>query len=231
MARGPNEGDYIMSLVSRKYWRVSLLVIASMASMASGSTKPVLNDWFALGSGCRAKSDLAGNVSMEGVSMDAGTSDRYKAKFIFKDFALRGDSVDPSVEKFGRECAIRLNINPPPGKRIVGIRAQTRISSSKESGPTLDILSELKLGATSLGKIQQKLDGSARVAAREDSVFLEAGQGVGETLPQLGCGEAKIIGFDYSWIATRSQKQKGSMNVELGKEKSLVIEAILASCS
>ncbi len=220
-----------MNMVNAKHWLASLLVAGSMASMASGSTKPVLNDWFALGSGCRAKSDLAGNVRMEGVPSEVGSSDRYKAKFIFKDFALNGESVASSVEKFGRECAVRLNINPPPGKRIVGIRAQTKISSTKDSGPTLDILSELKLGATSIGKIQQKLDGSARVALREEAVYLEAGQGVGEQLPQLGCGEAKIIGFDYSWIATRSKEQKGSMHVELGKEKSLIIEAILASCT
>jgi hypothetical protein len=220
-----------MSLVNRKHWLLSLLTMASMATMASGSTKPVLNDWFALGSGCRAKSDLAGNVRMEGGSSEAGSPDRYEAKFIFKDFALSAKVVDPSLLKFGRECAVRLNINPPPGKRIVGIRAQTKIASAKDSGPTLDILSELKLGATSLGRIQQKLDGSSRVAAREDTVSLEAGRGAGEQLPQLGCGEAKIIGFDYSWIATRSKEQKGSMRVELGKEKSLVIEAILANCT
>jgi hypothetical protein len=220
-----------MSLLHRNRWLLSVLAIAVVASSAHGSTKPVLNDWFALGSGCRAKSDLVGNVRMEGVASEEGLSDTYKAKFIFKDFALRGEVMDPSLKKFGRECAVRLNINPPPGKRIVGIRAQTKISSAKDTGPTLDILSELKLGAVSLGKVQQKLDGSARVTAREDSVDLEAGSGASEPLPQLGCGEAKIIGFDYSWIATRNEKQKGSMSVELGKEKSLVIEAILASCT
>ena len=205
-----------------------LLGLPSTASHAAA--KPVLNDWFALGSGCRAKSDLPGNVRMEGVPAEAGAPDIHKVKFVFVDFALKGDRVDPALETFGRECAVRLNINPPEGKRIVGIRARTKVIAAKETGPALDILSELKLGAASLGKVQRKLDNSARVAAREDVVDIEAGQGTSEPLPQIGCGEAKIIGFDYSWVATRAKNQKGSMTVDLGKEKNLVIEAILADC-
>jgi hypothetical protein len=168
---------------------------------------------------------------MEGVPAASGTPDVHKSRFVFTDFALKGESLDPSLKKFGRECAVRLNVNPPAGKRIVGIRARTRVVAAKETGPALDILSELKLGATSLGKVQRKLDSSARVTSREDFVDIEAGIGTSEPLPQLGCGEPKIIGFDYSWVATRAKNQKGSMTVELGKEKSLVIEAILADCN
>ena len=213
---------------------ISALLVAFLIGLSSkasyGASKSVLNDWFALGSGCRAKSDLPGNVRMEGIPAEAGVPDRYKVKFVFSDFTLRGERVDPGVEKFGRECAVRLNINPPEGKRIVGIRARTKVIAAKDVGPSLDILSELKLGAVSLGKVQRRLDSAARVSVHEDIVDIEAGEGATDPLPQLGCGEPKIIGFDYSWVATRAKNQKIFMTVDLSREKSLVIDAILSDC-
>lgn len=210
--------------------RMMVFVLGVSSITAFGASKPVLNEWFALGSGCRARSDLSGNVRMEGVPGATGAPDTFRAKFIFKDFALKENLVNSSVKKYGRECAVRLNINPPEGKKIVAIRAKTKIVTEKESGPALDILSELKLGAVSLGKVHQKLGNSLRVSMREETVDLEAGSGSKESLPQLGCGEPKIIGFDYSWIATQSGAPNKSVLVELGKEKSLVIEAQLEDC-
>lgn len=212
------------------------LVICAMpvllaASAVFGASKPVLNDWFALGSGCRARSDLPGNVRMEGAPVTAGAPDTYRAKFIFTDFALNSVNRNASTKKFGRECAVRLNINPPEGKKIVSIRAKTQIVAAKEIGPALDILSELKLGAVSLGKSQQKLANGSRVVAREQAVDLQAGTDTANPLPQLGCGEPKIIGFDYSWIATRQGDHKDDLLVGLGREKSLIIEAKLADCT
>lgn len=219
-----------MKIRNLTQWFMLAATLSLGATIAEAATKPVLNDWFALGSGCRARNDLPGNVKMEGVPADAGSQDLYRAKFTFTDFALKGEAFDASRKKFGRECAVRLNINPPAGKKIVGIRARTKVSTAKETGPALDILSELKLGAASIGRIQRKLDNTARVAGREDIIDLEAGAGTSEPLPQLGCGEPKIIGFDYSWIATREKDQNGAMRVELGKDKTLVIEATLADC-
>lgn len=209
---------------------VSAATLVLLTSNALGAVKPVLNDWFALGSGCRAKSDLPGNVRMEGVSSVAGAPDIYRAKFIFKDFALAKDTVNSGVKKFGRECAVRLNINPPEGKKIVAIRAKTKIQAEKEAGPELDLLSELKLGSVSLGRVQNKVEASKGLALREETIDLEAGLGAKEPLPQLGCGEPKIIGFDYSWIATRDGGANRNLHVELAKEKSLIIEAQLEDC-
>ena len=213
----------------KRCWFVVVLFGAT-ASGAHAATKPVLNDWFALGSGCRAKSNLPGNVSMETLMDDTKGGDTYRVRFHLNDFALNGEASEQSPKKFGRECAIRLNINPPQGKKLVRLRALTKVSAGKESGPSLDILSELKLGSASLGVVQRKLDHSASVAAREEVIDLRAGEGAGEPLPQLGCAEPKIVGFDYSWIGTRDKDQKGALHVELGREKSLVIEAILADC-
>jgi hypothetical protein len=220
----------MLSRILKRRWCVVLVWGLPVASVTHAATKPVLNDWFALGSGCRAKSDLPGNVSMEPLPSEPKAEDVHRVRFRFNNFNLKGESVEPSLKKFGRECAIRLNINPPAGKRIVGLRAVTKVFARKESGPALDLLSELKLGSASLGVVQRRLDNSALVAAREDVIDLRAGDGAGESLPQLGCGEPKIIGFDYSWIVTRDKSQKGNLQVALGREKSLMIEATLADC-
>jgi hypothetical protein len=211
-------------------WFKWLVIFAAAVTPAYGVTKPVLNDWFALGSGCRAKFDLPGNVRMEGVPATQSASDTYQAKFVFKDFALTQSVAPESLAKFGRECAVRLNINPPAGKKIVGIKAITSVVASKEPGPQLDLLAELKLGSISLGNAQAKLSDASRVRQREEVIELQADALSKEKFPQLGCGEPKIIGFDYSWIATRSAGKSAAMRVELGKEKSLVIEAKLADC-
>ena len=217
-------------MFNAKHKFVALAFLAmGAAPVARAVDKPVLNDWFALGSGCRAKSDLPGNVRMEHID-DEVKGDIYKARFHFTNFALQGTDGNRALKKFGRECAVRLNINPPPGKRLVGLRAVTKVQAAKESGPSLDILSELKLGSESLGTVQRKLADSASVRTTEEVIDLRAGAGSGEPLPQLGCSEPKIIGFDYSWIAMRESGQNGKIKVALGRESTLTIEAKLEDC-
>ena len=205
-----------------------LLILMSTASYA----KPVLNDWFALGSGCRARSDLAGNVTMEEAPAFGGDSEKYKAKFLFKGLSLDGAKADHASVRFGRECAIRLNINPPLGKKIHAIRAYSKLLVEKPSGLVLDLLSELKLGATSLGREQYRLSNEEKWKSRELAVKLSGASGSKESFPQLGCSEPKIIGFDYSWIATGVVKGKNTpFSVELAGDRSLVIEADLVDCA
>jgi hypothetical protein len=202
----------------------------AVMSTAAFADKPVLNDWFALGSGCKAKSDLPGNVKMETLPQDPQRPLAYRVKFTFSNFEIHGDSEDKDKETFARECAVRLNINPPKDKKITEIRALTSLATSKDLGATLDLSSELKLGATSLGSIRKTMAASARVEPSEEKIELASNKDKGTPLPNLNCGEAKIIGFDYSWIAKREKKQLSSLSVGLGKEKSLIVEASLSDC-
>lgn len=215
-------------------WLNRVLVMTAMSTLVSttsmAATKSVLNDWFALGSGCRAKSDLSGNVKMEELPADPARPNVYRVKFSFTNFELHGDTADKQVPQFARECAVRLNINPPAGKKLVELRAQTAIAAGKDVGASLDLLGELKLGAASLGTVRKTLDANARTAIQEESIDLAAGGKSGQALPQMQCGEAKIIGFDYSWIAKREKQELSSLSVELSKDKSLIIEATLAEC-
>lgn len=210
------------------------LMLAALAGSVStatiAATKPVLNDWFALGSGCRAKSDLSGNVRMEQLPADPAHPEVYRVKFTFTGFELHGNTADKQVAQFARECAVRLNLNPPAGKKLVELRAKTSVTAGKDVGAALDLLAELKLGSASLGTVRKTLDANARTAAQEDAIDLASGTKSGQPLPSLGCGEAKIIGFDYSWIARREKQEISSLSVELGREKSLIVEATLAEC-
>jgi hypothetical protein len=207
-----------------------LMMVALSASAALASDRPVLNDWFALGSGCRARSDLPGNVEMKRLPEMGRTKNVYVAKFRFNNFSLGDERFPEKLKQVGRECAVRLNINPPQGKRILSIRANTSVSVSKSPGHSLDLLAELKLGAESLGRDSQKIGISDTRHSAIRAIRLEAGQGYSTPLPQLGCEEPKIIGFDYSWIVSRGQGSSIAATVDLGAEKVLVIEAELGDC-
>ncbi len=207
-----------------------LMFVALGSSVAVASERPVLNDWFALGSGCRARSDLPGNVDMKRLSETARSKGVYTAKFQFNNFRIEDERFPEKLKQVGRECAVRLNINPPQGKRIIAIRAQTTVSVNKSPGHSLDLLAELKLGAESLGRDSQKIGTSDTRKSSIRPIRLEAGQGYSTPLPQLGCGEPKIIGFDYSWIVSRGQGSSIAATVDLGGEKALVIEAELGDC-
>lgn len=191
----------------------------------------VFNSWFALGSGCRARSDLPGNVEMLEIKpLHGESSGIHRVKFLFKDFKLDGRVVTAGMKRFGRECAIRLNINPPPGKKIVALSANTAISVAKDRGYDLDVLSEFKLGAVSLGLSHRTFKQSESFVERDFDISLSAGKGQTALLPHLGCGEPKIIGFDYSWIVSGRQAEGPAAPVTISRDKSLILEAILRDC-
>ncbi len=209
----------------------ALMMVCSLATThVDAAEKPVLNDWFALGSGCKAKSDLPGNVRAEILPSDPAKPNVYKVKFSFSGFELNGDTVDKNVEQFARECAVRININPPKDKKIVEVRAVTSIQASKDLGASLDMNTELKIGSASLGAVRKTMAAAARSETFEDKIELASDGTKGTPLPALACGESKIIGFDYSWIAKRERKQISSLSVAVGKDKTLIIEATLAEC-
>ena len=200
-----------------------------LTGAAIANPKPVLNDWFALGSGCRAKSDLPGNVRME--QIDSGSEkDLHRVKFYFTDFALEGSKSNLANKKFGRECAVRLNINPPAGKRLVGLRAVTAVQANKDAGPSLDVVSELKLGSVSLISDEQKLSSKDKISKKNVEVDLRSAKANSSVFPNLECGEPKIIGFDYSWIVSREKSKSQKIEVSLAGDKTLVIEAKLEDC-
>ena len=209
---------------------IFILGVTVCCSVALAGDKPVFNDWFALGSGCRARSDLPGDVQLKIQPDREGSPNLHVARFFLKNFKLSDNNTNRDLRQFGRECAIRLNINPPPGKKIFALHARSKLTVKKSPGYALDLLSELKLGPVSLGRDNQKYLVTDVQHYRKHEVSLSAGSDMATSLPQLGCGEPKIIGFDYSWIVSERQPGQQIVTVELADDSSILIEAVLSDC-
>jgi len=211
------------------------LFAALVFSGAAAATeqKEVLNNWFALGSGCRARHDLAGDVKLEKFQEKKDDSEVYGAKIYFEKFQLSSDT--PSLRSpllYGKECSVRININPPPGKRLKRLIAVSNVAASKNADSDLLLNGELKLGTLSLGNERLEYE-KARVLDREVSpIFIDTQlaklKGT-EEMPVLGCGEAKIIGFDFTFVSQRETEQS-KFKAELADGNPLEIRAELENC-
>lgn len=200
------------------------------AFQTSAGDLPVLNRWFALGSGCRAKDDLPGDVTMEMLPQDPMRPNAYRARFHLDRLHLAPSLLaDTSTLKFARECSIRLNINPPAGKKVTKVTATTGVAVDKPEGPKLTVLSELKIGNATLGRQESTFATSESVQSKESAITLVPGAKLDEQFPVLACAEPKIIGFNYTWIAERTAPSE-SVDVQLSGAKTLDIEAELSSC-
>jgi hypothetical protein len=204
---------------------------AEATAQAATTATPVLNDWFALGSGCRAKSDVPGDVVAEPLAADPARPNVHRVRFHLDSYKLASPMVTEGVGlKFARECAVRVNINPPAGKKIVKVTARTQVAVDKSAPVKLTVASELKLGKQSLAKNLSVTPEGEAVQGRLDDVYLVPGGEGAESFPTLECGEPKIIGFDYTWIAERKAQADG-VNVRVGGDRALEIEAELADCN
>jgi hypothetical protein len=206
----------------------------STARAAGAADRPVLNTWFALGSGCRARSDASGDVSMEPLPIDPTQPNVYRVRFHLNDFRAASDEVRPGASEkasanFARECAVRLNVNPPEGQRLVRVRAATEVVADKGPGAKLTVRGELKLGNTTLGVASAIHDQGIALFHHDEPITLVPGDG-GEPLPKLACGEPKILGFDYTFLVERPSSSDAA-HVTLAGPKTLELEAELAPCT
>ena len=198
------------------------------ATPATG--KPVLNHWFALGSGCRAKDDIPGDVTVETLPADPLRPNVYRARFHLNDLKLASDANGAATPvKFARECSVRLNINPPQGKKVTRVIANTSLVEQKSAAGKVTVVSELKIGNQMLGRTETVHEQGQSLTGKEEVISLVPGTKPDEQFPELECAEPKIISFNYTWLAERSSV-KDEVHVTLGGAKTLDIEAELTSC-
>lgn len=209
--------------------------VASPAPAEAPAAEPsapreVFADWVALGSGCRGRFDKAGDVTMERVAGSATSSDVYKVRFRFERFRLSsGDRAAGAPLDFARECAVRVQLGPPAGKRVKNIVGRTQVISNKGADVKLTLLSELLIGSASLGRSVLVYDMGAAHRAKDDVFELAPDKASDPTLPALKCAERKVLGFDYSWIVER--KTAGAeVSVELSGAQMLELEVELTDC-
>jgi hypothetical protein len=192
---------------------------------------PVLNEWFALGSGCRAKSDQPGDVQHRALPPDPARPNVHRVRFTLPSYVLDSDAtVEGGTLKFGRECAIRVNVNPPEGMRIKDAAATTRVRASKGAGTELVLMSELKIGPSTLGARTATFGKGNAVSDAEEIFSFRSGQKPEEAMPTLKCAEPKILAFNYTWIADRTERAD-SARVHVGSDRSLDLEVELERCT
>lgn len=102
-----------------------------------GRKNEFIYDWSALGSGCRGMLlEEGGNVTLEENPSKAPSLHRKELRFHFS--ALKLQSPVPKAEEgkinleFARDCAVRVALNPPKGKRIKNVEAIGAFRLSKE---------------------------------------------------------------------------------------------------
>lgn len=217
------------SKIPVRYATIAAAWVLLSTTIANASTQ-LVSEWFALGSGCRAKSNLPGNVRMEFLPQEKSKPDTYRYRFVIDQFELRESTYDASTLKFARECAIRLSVNPPEGKKLKNIVAETSVLSSKERGTAVNNLVALKVGAVVLSENLRTFKNDEKIAETQDRILLFPGKGSRESMPELKCAEPKIVGVDYSFIAERVEPIAHPLVVTLGSDRSAIVELTLSDC-
>ena len=232
-------------------WRIGIVVVAAAVSypyglsrdatnapettqlppsvLPDGGEVPVFAEWIAHGSGCHATSIAAGDVSMERIVYGVTKNDVHVVRFHLDQLQLTSAGRAPNAPlDFAKECAIRVQVIPPAGKRIRALYAQTSVVSVKSAGTKLTLAGTLKIGVQVLGQkivIQQ----AGNVDAAEEAFVLFPGSVPEQAFPLLRCEENKLAGFDFTWIAER-HNAIDAVFVEVADAKVLDLVAELEEC-
>jgi hypothetical protein len=167
--------------------------------------------WMAAGSGCRADSvDKTVKNDVQLVSAEYNPQDPkfIKVTFSLPDFRLRPLEQKPgkpqvSGVNYARECALRFNLNPPEGKKIKSASAETEIEVSKDKDVKLFVAGSLKLGATTLTQQQTQFPNAESFRFRRHPLLLVPGKNPTDEVPQVDCGEKKIVGVDLTLLTNK----------------------------
>ena len=198
------------------------------APSAPGAEAEVFQEWLAFGSGCRSRSTEPGDVTMRRELIERDGQRVHAARFTLDRYRLTGEGrPDDAPPAFARECAIRVQVATPPGKRIRRAIATTGVVSSKSPQAKLVLSGTLKLGMATLGKKLVAYDAGSAHGDKEDTFLLTPDEGA---LPQLGCGEHKLLGFDFTWIAER-RDGTDQVSAQLSGGRELLLEVELEDCS
>ncbi len=190
---------------------------------------PIFAEWIAQGSGCHAKSDKAGDVTMERLPGPTDKNGIHVVRFHLDQLQLTTARMPLNTPlDFAKECAIRVQVIPPAGKRIKNLFAKTSVVSVKSAGTRLTLAGTLKIGVQTLGQkivIQQ----ATSPQAGEETFELAPGSTPEQSFPSLSCGEPKLGGFDFTWIAER-RVLTDHVFVEVGDAKVLEMVVEVEDC-
>ncbi|MCA2961712.1 MAG: hypothetical protein IOD12_15795 [Silvanigrellales bacterium] len=178
-------------------------------------------EWFAVGSGCRATREAAGDVVFEPIGIEAGKPNAIRGRFLMKDYKLSSPPSNPATSiAFARECNVRIKVKPPAGKRVKGVNATATWSFAKDAPVRLQLQNTLYMDTTLVGAVFDDVPVGEAVPAREKDVALANGRfvNVPEQPPlekPYECGADLVFGSDFTIIAHRKEKSDKA-EVKLG---------------
>lgn len=201
----------------------SLLLAGTSSTLAEAAVKgdrsqEFIYDWSALGSGCRGQQSVSGgNVEFLLNPSKAPSLNRYQLRFVLERFRLESPvprDQGPTHLEFARDCAIRVALNPPPGKRIVDIEAVSNYRLSKEASSEMKTMAQLTLGMTTLATARLEFPLSQTLRKTQHELRLVPQRSAGD-LAEVRCGQSKLLGLDLLFYINRSSPlAKVDMNLE-----------------
>ena len=190
------------------------LIISFFSTPAFSASPAAFSEWFALGSGCRAKFDIPGDVTQEISPVPSQHPGYQRIRFHLPKLHLNGSHQLKTGRDFGRECAIRLKVAPEATHKISDVIAETSLDIEKPKGVQLTVATELKIGQSIIDARQEILEAAASSTGRRKPITL-GGKPNEALYKPLQCGEPKIVGFDYTWIVSTTKKKPKNLAVNL----------------
>lgn len=191
----------------------------------------VFRDWIAVGSGCYATSSMPGDVTLNRITIQQGGKEIHRARFHIGGLRLTEADrpADQQAPRFGRECAIRVQLASPPGKRLAKVTAHTQVISTKSPGVRLMLSGQLRIGSTPIGHQLVIHEGTESIRDALNVFEVSPGTPPEEPLPPLVCAEPRLLGFDLTWIAEPTGED-GKLSVSLGGGKVLDLDVEFSDC-
>lgn len=207
----------------------TLATVGGIAAFASGEEKPFVEKWGALGSGCPKDAAPVG-------FHHRGPIPREPRTHVFRFTLPKQKLASPAPTggeirdlAYGRECSLRVVLQPPRRTRIVNVVARSSYRLSKGAGVEGWILSDLQLGNRTIAKKRVDFGAAETIRSRGEEILLVPGRSAEESLPESACGQGRILGLDTIFSVSRTSLQD-SVDIALGEGGAVEIVVELAPC-
>ncbi len=186
-----------------------------------------IEDWAALGSGCRAIKGQPANVFIA-VERDLKIKSRYQIRFDLSSYELSGtDPVQPDTPTFARECGIRVAIYPKKGKKVSAVESRATFTGKKPRDVRVLLKGRMFLGYRDLATWARTFGEEVHWSGEESIVLKPDAEGK-KVFPEIRCEQPKLVGLDLS-ISNFRKDFEHPIQVGL-KNRQAVITVEVASC-
>jgi hypothetical protein len=174
----------------------------------------------------------AGDVIFEDQrSVASGPTKIQLLRFQLPKYQLASPPENPATSMtFARECALRVVADPLGQFRIKSIAARTPVIYSKDEKTSLTMQYVLKLDGHIVAHSLNEVKENKIIRNQEDRIVLSGQAAQDEaTASSETCGSPQMLGFDYTFIAARSQPSDAAL-IKLTGDRQLELAVELEPC-